>query len=278
MAFIQMNLMSETLMRTVPVNVILPADKLPFPGMPKRPADKPYKTLYLLHGVFGNCTDWICGTRIQRYAEENELAVVMPSGENAFYVDQPDGHNFYGEFIGRELVELTRKIFPLSRKREDTFIGGLSMGGYGALRNGLKYSDTFGYIAVLSGALITDNLALRTDNVPFFIEGRSYAQACFGDLEKVAESDLEPKHLVHMLKERGKPIPHVYMACGDADALLEKNRQMACYLEKHGATVRFEEGSGGHEWDFWDAYIKKVIEWLPTEEKNKGVDSGNVGI
>lgn len=123
MAFIQMNLLSQKLMRTVPVNVILPVDKMIFPGMPKR-EDKPYKTLYLLHGVFGNYTDWAMGTRIQRFAEENDLVVVMPSGDNAFWVDQPVTGNFYGEFVGKELVELTRKMFPLSHRREDTYIGG----------------------------------------------------------------------------------------------------------------------------------------------------------
>ena len=83
MAFIHMNMFSEKLMRTVGVNVILPVDKLTFPGMPVR-EDKPYKTLYLLHGVFGSYVDWVNGTRIQRYAEEHDLVVVMPSGDNAF--------------------------------------------------------------------------------------------------------------------------------------------------------------------------------------------------
>ena len=78
MALIQMNVMSRSLMRTVPVNVILPADKLTMPGMPQR-EERPFKTLYLLHGVFGSYIDWVCGTRIQRYAEEKDLAVVMPA-------------------------------------------------------------------------------------------------------------------------------------------------------------------------------------------------------
>lgn len=71
------------------------------------------------------------------------LAVVMPAGENAFYIDQPEMGTMHGKFIGEELVDITRRMFPLSRKREDTYIGGLSMGGFGALRNGLKYHDTF---------------------------------------------------------------------------------------------------------------------------------------
>lgn len=277
MAFIQMNLLSQTLMRTVPVNVILPADKMTFPGMPER-EDKPYKTLYLLHGVFGNYTDWVCGTRIQRYAEENDLVVVMPSGDNAFYVDQIAGHNLYGEFVGRELVELTRKMFPLSKKREDTFIGGLSMGGYGALRNGLKYSDTFGYIVALSGALIIEEIVKRTKDDVFFLESKSYAEACFGDLTKLLESDKNPKYLVKQLKDEGKELPKVYMACGDADGLLPANQDMDRFLREQGVEITFETGAGGHEWDFWDTYIKKAIAWLPTEKNGLGINSGNVGI
>ena len=277
MAFIQMNLLSKTLMRTVPVNVILPVDKMIFPGMPVR-EDKPYKTLYLLHGVFGNYTDWVCGSRIQRYAEENDLVVIMPSGDNAFYVDQPAGNNFYGEFIGKELVEVTRKMFPLSHKREDTFIGGLSMGGFGALRNGLKYSDTFGYIVSLSGALHLEEMASRTKDAPFFIESKSYAEACFGDLSKVLESDKNPRWLVKHLKAEKKDLPKIYMACGDEDHLLPVNKDMAKFLKEQGADVTFEIGPGNHEWDFWDAYIKKSIDWLPTEQSGLGMNSGNVGI
>ena len=91
MALIQATLFSQSLMRTVNVNVILPVDKLSAPGQALRP-EQPLKTLYLLHGVFGSYVDWVAGTRIQRYAEAHNLAVVMPSGENAFYVDQAAGH------------------------------------------------------------------------------------------------------------------------------------------------------------------------------------------
>ncbi len=277
MAFIQMSILSKSLMRTVPVNVILPVDKMVLPGMPER-EEKPYKTLYLLHGIFGNYTDWVCGTRIQRFAEENDLVVVMPSGDNAFYVDRPASHNFYGEFIGEELVELTRRMFPLSRKREDTFIGGLSMGGYGAMRNGLKYGDTFGYIVSLSGAMHLEEMASRTKDDVFFIESKSFAESCFEDLSKLLDSDKNPKWLVKERKKAGKPLPKVYMACGNQDSLLEANRDMAAFLKAQGVDITFEVGPGGHEWDFWDAYIKKAIDWLPTEGGRLGVSSGNVGI
>ncbi len=277
MAFIQMSLLSQTLMRTVPVNVILPADKLTFPGMPVR-EDKPYKTLYLLHGIFGSYVDWVTGSRICRYAEENDLVVVMPSGDNAFYVDQKEGQNCYGEFIGRELVELTRKMFPLSHKREDTYIGGLSMGGYGAIRNGLKYHDTFGAIVALSSALIVEGLPARTNEPPIFMERRDYAESVFGDLDVVLESDKNPKYLVEQLKKEGAQFPEIYMACGDADGLMGANQDFVDFLKAHDVPVTFEVGPGGHEWDFWDTFIKKGMEWLPLEKNGLGINSGNVGI
>lgn len=277
MALIQVSLFSQSLMRTVPVNVLLPVDKMTMPGQPLR-EEKPFKTLYLLHGVFGSYIDWVAGTRIGRFSDEHDLCVVMPSGDNAFYVDQSAGNNFYGEYVGRELVELTRRMFPLSRKREDTYIGGLSMGGYGALRNGLKYSDTFGGIVALSAACHLEEIAARTEDTGTMLANKSYAEACFGDLKKLLDSDKNPKYLARQLQSQGKPFPKIYMACGDKDSLLPSNREMVTFLREQGADVTFEVGPGGHEWDFWDTYIQKAIQWLPTEDSGLGVSSGNVGI
>ena len=145
MALIQVNYMSRALFRIVPLNVILPVDK--FDADTDRylqQKDRKYKTLYLLHGLLGNYTDWVSQTRIQKWAEEKNLAVGMPSGDNSFYFRSRTPWNDYEKFIGEELVEMTRRMFPLSERREATFIAGLSMGGYGALRNGIVFSDTFG--------------------------------------------------------------------------------------------------------------------------------------
>lgn len=278
MALIQVNFLSKSLLRTVPVNVILPVDKLTFPGMPPR-EEKPFKTLYLLHGIFGNYTDWVSGTRLQRWAEEKDLAVVMPSGDNMFYVDNEKSHNLYGEFIGQELVEITRKMFPLSHKREDTFIAGLSMGGYGAIRNGLKYHDTFGSIGGLSSALIIDGLEARTNEHPLFIERRDFAEGIFGDLSKVKGSDRDLEWLVKHLSEEQASFPKMYLACGIDDSLLAVNQKFKDFLLASGVEFTYEEGPGAHEWDFWNRYIKKFIDWLPLEDSaGAGMNSGNVGI
>ena len=275
MASIQVNLFSKSLMRVVPVHVLLPVDKLEEPGTPPR-ENKPYKTLYLLHGIFGNHMDWGMLARVQALSEAYDLAIVMPSGENAFYVDQPKSHNMYGEFIGKELVELTRKMFPLSDKKEDTFIGGLSMGGYGAMRNGLKYHETFGYIISLSGALVIDGMKNRTNDSPMYWENRDFAEAIFGDLECVEESDKNPKYLIEQLLAQAADIPKIYIACGEQDFLVEANKDFARFLQKKNVEAEVVWAEGIHDWNFWSHHIKKAVAWLPLENTGFGVGSGNV--
>ena len=279
MALIRVDFISESLKRTVTINAILPTDKFVRPGSPK-PEKKPFKTLYLLHGIFGNYTDWVTGTRIQRWAQDNDLAVIMPSGENGFYVDHPGrGDQLYGEFIGQELVRFTRDLFHLSSKREDTYIAGLSMGGYGALRNGLKYAETFGCIGALSSALVLDQAMLSTDDEPMFLHQRSYFESVFGDLNQLVGSDKDPRALFLDLKESNRPVPKIYMACGIDDMLLKANQDYRDFLLDQNADLTYVEGFGSHEWDFWDAYIKEFIAWLPLDSKvEAGISSGNVKV
>ena len=117
MALMEVNFFSKALMRPVTMNVILPADKVFFEEETEE-ENKPFKTLYLLHGVMGNYTDWVTGTCIKRWAEEKNLAVVMPSGANMFYMDHPNANENYSEFIGKELVKITlQKAFFLKEHR-----------------------------------------------------------------------------------------------------------------------------------------------------------------
>lgn len=260
MAILQVNFVSRCLSRTVPIQVILPVDKLTADG--KLPAAKKFKTLYLLHGYLGNYTDWVSGTRIQRWAEERDLAVVMPSGDNAFYVDYPATGNNYGEFIGKELVEITRRMFPLSHKREDTFIGGLSMGGFGAVRNGLKYHKTFGAVISLSGAFHVAQDGREEDMKKRF--------GCDGEIDPVA--------LAEKLAKKGAEKPKIYITCGTEDGLLPSSQKYAAQLRELGYDVTYDEGPGGHDWDFWDTHIKKVVDWLPLDDLSRGINSGNVKV
>jgi len=271
MALLQVNFFSTTLHRKVHLQVILPSDAA-------IESEEPFKTLYLFHGLMDNCTAWTSNTRIERWAMERNLAVVMPSAENSFYVDNPNGSSVFGDFgayVGQELVEMTRKMFRLSSKREDTFIAGLSMGGFGALRNGLKYHDTFGYIACLSGAI-------HIFEYPLDEPGRNVIgeDACFGDIHSAALTDRNPRMAAEALFERKKasedtPFPKVYIACGTEDYLLKANRIFADFLQANGVDVTYEEGPGRHDWDFWDNYIQRVLAWLPIEKVSESAITGN---
>ena len=274
MAIIEVNFISKCLMRTVTFNAIIPVDK--FGPQTENAEQKPLKTLYLLHGIFGNYTDWVNGTRIQAWAEANDLAVIMPSGENRFYLDDEKSGELYGEFIGKELVEFTRKLFPLSDKREDTFIAGLSMGGYGAIRNGLKYAENFGCVIGLSAALVHDTWKDADNSAPIFTFRRNYYEAIFGEYDKVKGSDKDPKALLLKLKEEGRPVPKMYLCCGTEDNLVTVNRDFRDFLNENGVDLTYVEGPGKHDWVFWDTYIKKVLDWLPLNRTGAGINSGNV--
>ena len=256
MAIIEVNFISKCLMRVVTFNAIIPVDK--FGPQAENAEQKPLKTLYLLHGIFGNYTDWVNGTRIQAWAEANDLAVIMPSGENRFYLDDEKSGELYGEFIGKELVEFTRKLFPLSDKREDTFIAGLSMGGYGAIRNGLKYAENFGCVIGLSAALVHDTWKDADNSAPIFTFRRNYYESIFGEYDKVKGSDKDPKALLLKLKEEGRPVPKMYLCCGTEDGLVTANRDFRDFLNENGVDLTYVEGPGKHDWVFWDTYIKKV--------------------
>jgi len=276
MAYLQCSFYAKSLMRTVDITMVLPTDKVLF-GSGYTPQPTRFKTLYLLHGIFGSCHDWVNGTRIVPWAQNRNLVVVMPSGENRCYVDGPAPCDNFSKFIGEDLVEFTRRSFPLSDRREDTFIGGLSMGGYGAICNGLKYSQTFGAIAALSSSMMTDRVQQATDDSPTLIGNRKYYESIFGDLNKLKGSGNDPYELVKRCLADSRPIPELYLACGTGDPLaLPDNQKFDAFLTENGVAHTFVTGPGGHDWTFWDTYIAKALDWLPLGANVEGVSSGHV--
>ena len=264
MALVKVDFLSTSLMRTVTINAIVPADWASIDSMGyaravPREQQRPFKTLYLLHGVYGNYTDWVTRTRLQYLAESRNLAVIMPSGENGFYNDRADGSRF-GEFIGRELVEFTRKLFHLSCERDDTFIGGLSMGGYGAIVNALRHPETFSRVVALSSGLTLDlkQVLESTYDAPGILGNRGFYESVFGPLDAVRGSQ------------------SFYMACGEDDDLLEPNRAYRDKLIGEGFDVDYHEGPGAHNWKFWDTWIERSLDWLPLDRAEDPLSSGNV--
>lgn len=220
--------------------------------------DEPLKTLYLLHGWDGSHEDWIHHSRIVKYATTNGIAVIMPSGENSFYVNQPNESD-YGRYVGEELVVETRKLFNLSQKREDTWIGGLSMGGYGALRNGLLFSQTFGKIAALSSPVLTKSCQreLKEDTpinkrVRHLIGGSSY---------RMLPKDMDIKELLSNV-----PNQKIYLACGTEDFLYEDSKELHQWMTERNYAHTYHESTGEHNWSYWNNEIQEVIKWLLTND------------
>jgi S-formylglutathione hydrolase FrmB len=252
MAWFQINFFSQCQHRQVPLNVLLPAEYAP-PGAR-------FKTLYLLHGYMGDCSDWLLNTPVNELAQQFGMAVVMPNGENGFYVDQPTSGVLGGQYIGEELVDYTRRLFPLSHAREDTLIGGLSMGGYGALRAALKYPETFGHCIALSSALATEVIQGATDEPNLLGVTKSYYERLFGDLTKMNESDNAPLKLARDVLAAGGPVPDLFLACGYNDRLSNPNRELHKGLEALSFPHVYEEGPGTHEWAFWRLFLRRGLE------------------
>ena len=247
----------KSLQRRTSISVILPSDNLHFLQDREEIVPQPYKTLYLLHGLYGSDDIFLANTSIQKFAEDYGIAIVISCGENSFYVDHEKSHRFYGEDVGQELLDITRNIFSLSDKREDTYIAGFSMGGYGAIRNGLKYSQNFSKIGMISAALITEDIVNYTDDSNV-LRSRDFYESIFGDLDNIKNSDKDPKYLI----ENCENIPDIYMACGDNDFLLEKNVDFYEYLKSKNIDAEFIQAPGEHTWEFCDKYIKEFIKTL----------------
>lgn len=262
MAWLQVNFFSNCLMRSVPLNILIPAEVMGPPELQTAPV-KPYKTLYLLHGYMGNCNDWLLGADVQAMSQEYNIVIVMPSGNNDFYVDAPNGAKSMSKFISEELVDFTRRLLPLSHEREDTIIGGLSMGGFGTLYNCFAHSDVFGHGVALSAPMVleAENLANITDEPNFMGVTRGYYKEVFGeDLKTLHLSGMNPKVAAKNLMESGGPIPNMYIACGYNDNLRKDNRELCDYLDEIGMPYFYEEGPGSHEWAFWNPYLRRGLD------------------
>lgn len=225
--------------------------------LPQRLAAGKAKTLYLLHGMSDDEGTWMRRTSIERYAEEKGLAVVMPDGGLGWYTDMYRGLAWF-KFISGELPALCRRFFPiLSDKREDTYIGGNSMGGYGALKCALRAPRTFSKVISLSGALDAADTAIN-NTVP---ATRRYWEDVFGPAEDVSGSENDLFAAATALTDPALR-PRIYMWCGTEDFLYAQNIRMRDHLRALGYDLTYEESPGDHQWQYWDKKIADALNWL----------------
>lgn len=271
MALSQVHFLSEALARIVTFHIYLPNDTSCEFTDNNPNYERKTKTLYLLHGFHGNTTDWITGSSAMEISRQYNVAIVLPSGENSFYLNRKGTGNAYETYIARELPAYIKKTYNLSDDREDVSIGGLSMGGFGAIRLGAKYGEKYGAAFGLSSALIINEIAgLSPDNMEEFALGIAdydYYVNVFGDLNKVKESEVNPEYIIRQRLKEGKNISRIFMACGTEDALIENNRRFRNFLQSNKVSVTYYESPGIHDWKFWNEYLERAVLWAISGEQ-----------
>ena len=274
MALFECNLFSKTLYSSVQVNVVLPTPESGddfFGTKTYYPEEgQKYQTLYLLHGFSADYTDWQRFSRIESYAQQKQLAVVMASANNSSYCDLPHGGK-YMQFFSEELPALVRAIFPLSDKRENNFIAGLSMGGYGSMKIALTKPENYIAAASLSGGLGSRIIEASKDPKRPPIPSDKYRYNQFGENFEYYDENRHDVNVMLRNAVRDKvDLPRLYVCCGTEDFAYPNSVAFKNIAEELGVDLTYEEGPGIHDFNFWDPYIKKILDWLPL--KNGFVD------
>jgi S-formylglutathione hydrolase FrmB len=245
MALLQCDVKSASLRKSTEFWALLPQDN--------KECVECRALLYLLHGRAGDAKDWIRYTNVERYAEKYGLAVIMPQGDLSFYTNQRHGAAYLA-WITTELPALVKTMFRLPSVPEDTFIAGLSMGGYGALKSAFNRPEL--YAGCASFSAVTD-IKWRIADTSKDDPGLGDLEAMFGAGLTVKEEDdlfaLAPK------AAKAPKKPRLYLSCGTEDIRYSQNRQLSELLKKEGYVHTWEEWPGDHDWDFWDESVKKAL-------------------
>lgn len=255
MALFQCDFNSEILGLKTSMNVIIPQAA----AQKARSLGKRLPVLYLLHGYSDDQYGWCRSTSLERYAERYDLAIIMPYAYNSYYTDMVHGLRYFS-FVSEELPSLVQAFFPVSGAREDTFVAGNSMGGYGAFKLALSYPDRYAAAASLSGLM-----DLRSSGNA----GTKLFYTIFGGTENLTGTSDDLRVLAERTGNSSESQPLLYQLCGTEDYLYKCNIEFLEYSKDIGLDIRFLEEPGSHDWDFWDRNIQRVLEWLPIRQQLK---------
>ncbi len=223
---------------------------------------KPLPVLYLLHGLSDDHTMWMRQTAVEQYAKDWRICIVMPAVNRSFYMDMDRGAK-YDTFVAEELPRVIERCFPVSKKREDRFAAGLSMGGYGALRLGLSRPGRYAAVASFSGALGMDRVFKRRAELSK--EYMAEMENIYGTEEKMLKSDANLMRLGQKLEKHPEKCPRIYIACGTEDHLFDANER---FVERFGKTlpIEYHTEPGTHSWLLWNENIRRVLAWLNVDK------------
>src|SRR5205823_4520921 len=245
---------SKLVNATLPYNVILPPDY-------RTSSRTRYPVLYLLHGFGGHYSDWVTRTNVADYAAQYRMIVVMPEGNNGWYTDSAGvASDKYESYILRELIPDVQKRYRTIEARYGRAVAGLSMGGYGALKFGLKTPETFAFVGSLSGTLAA---ATWTEEDLKNLKGiRDSVFSVFGPVGSEARKANDIYEMTRGLSAaRVAALPYIYLDCGTEDFLGGlNNQQFAALLREKKIPHEYRELPGDHSWAYWDQQVPEVLQ------------------
>lgn len=271
---VKFNFLSKALMKQTNVTMILPSwtlfDEVKGKAESYLPGSK-FQVLYLFHGGTGDDSDYVNFTNIVRYAEDHKIAVIMPCGYNSGYENSAEDAlpwpSRYWDYIFEELPRVCASMFPISTKREDTFVAGLSMGSMAATKWAVYGAERCSAALVMSGG------GMDTASIMSAVNQDNNGDTNFDvDVEKLsargirlADPDSELFQTAKRNAQEGKPLPKIFMTCGGDDFIRVFASASRDLLQEYGYDVEYDEVPGyAHEWDFWDLSLRKALnEWLP---------------
>jgi len=262
MAHLRCDFFSDALGLSTSMTVLLPQQTTHQIGLGATAQPGPAPVLYLLHGLSDDDTVWLRRTSVERYVAELGWAVVMPQVHRSFYTDEVYGGRFW-TFVSEELPRLVASFFRVSDAREDTFVAGLSMGGYGAVKLALRQPGRFAAAASLSGVL---DLAPRVRAGEVRPEDPAMFDRILG-----LERSLGPDDDLLALVRGADPaaLPALYACCGTKDVLLPGNHAFAAACATARVPLTTSWTPGEHDWAYWDARIGDVLAFFSAVRRRR---------
>lgn len=255
-AFVHCNFRSNILCMSVDVSVLLPDNERSRLFLENKQEPVKYKTLYLLHGFSGDYMSYLRTSNIERYADEHQLMVVMPSVYNSAYTDMKYGLDYF-TYLSKELMHFIELTFPASQRREERFVAGMSMGGYGAYKLGLSCPEKFCAIGGVAGSYHAEyRYQGKVSTVSTLCEG------LYGDPPQIVPEVHDVFTLLKQLKKEGKEIPRLYTCCGTEDRRYQDSVDLKKFAEELEIPIVFEQGPGKHDMIFFDEYIQRILKWM----------------
>jgi putative tributyrin esterase len=243
---------SAALGREMPYRILLPAR---YDASSRR-----YPVLYLLHGLGGNYRDWHMKTHLAEYAAPLQLIIVMPDAGDSWYTNSAGTpQDKFEDYIVKDLIPQIDKTYRTTATRHARAVGGLSMGGYGALKFALKYPNLFVFAASFSGAMeVPHNPDFK---IPF---GRGKYDREALEIYGAAGSPTRLANDVFELAAKADPavLPFLWLVCGTEDGLLGSHHEFIHLLGQQKIAHAFGESPGGHTAEFWDQQLPAMLRLL----------------